>query len=64
MLCQWIEGDPLLIDDLDAAKCGRPTMDRHCPWCAEHLMRVFRQDGMSDEAVTVEAEPEPEEDAA
>ena len=51
MRCQWIDGDPRLADDIDALKCGRPTVDRSCPWCEEHLARVFRQDGMSDEAV-------------
>ena len=65
MKCQWIprEIDPRLVEDLDAIFCGRPTVDRSCPWCAEHLSRVFKQDGMSDEAVTVEpVEPFVEED--
>ena len=74
MRCQWIEGDPVLADDLDAIKCNRPTVDRSCPWCPEHLARVFRKDGVTDEAFSVEPEPllvedepepvEPEEDAA
>ena len=70
MRCQWIppEIDPALLSDaeLDRVHCGRPTSDRHCPWCAEHLARVFKQDGMSDEAVTAEpvepVEPEPIEE--
>ncbi len=66
MRCQFIPPhiDPRLADDLDAIKCGRPTVDRSCPWCEEHLMRVFRTEGMSDEAVTVEPVEEDDEDAA
>ena len=60
MRCQWIPPhiDPARLSDaeLDRIHCNRPTPDRSCPWCDEHLARVFRQDGMSDEAVMVEAE--------
>ena len=64
MRCQWIprEIDPRLADDLDVIFCGRPTRDRSCPWCDEHLSRVFRHDGMSDEAEQVEQVEQVEED--
>ena len=52
--CQWIEGDPVLADDLDEIKCGKPTSDRSSSWCAEHLARVFRTEGVTDEAFSVE----------
>ena len=59
MRCQWIEysGDFTRLSDsaLDRLKCGRQTVDRSCPWCAEHLERVFRKDG---------EDVEPEEAAA
>lgn len=45
MKCQWVYGDPASMSDadLDRAKCGRPTNPPGCPWCPEHLMRVFRR---------------------
>ena len=70
MLCQWIPPhiDPALADDLDKIKCGRPTRDRACPWCEEHLAVVFGAKGMSVEAVTVDPESDEvlveDEDAA
>ena len=49
MRCQFIEssGDFTRLSDeaLDRLKCGRPTVDRACPWCPEHVERVFRRDG-------------------
>lgn len=61
MRCQWIPAhiDPRMADDLDAIKCNRPTVDRACPWCEEHLARVFRSDGMGEEAIQAD-EPEPD----
>ncbi len=47
MRCQWIEAeiDPLQAEDLDAIKCNRPTRDRDCPYCEEHLARAFATPG-------------------
>ncbi len=60
MRCQWIPPhiDLAMLSDaeLDRVYCGRPTVDRSCPWCSEHYRRVFKRDGMGEEAVAVEDE--------